>query len=246
MAKILWIFLLVFFFAFPLFAQVNEYLLDPVDLEISPNDSTVQINININTIEDVQAFMVGFYTEGTSNPVLDTVLTGGLADTNPPAFAPPSLVSWFTSRIVSPYGPPVDPLLFVAVSFGAPLPPSSGLYCRMFYKVSGPGTLTFRTAVHSCCGSVCIIRPSTFSAPINWSQAGEVGSFDLLFRGDANRDTNVTVTDVVYLINYLFKNGPPPIPILEVGDVNCDSYVTVSDVIYLINYLFKGGPLPCD
>jgi len=64
-------------------------------------------------------------------------------------------------------------------------------------------------------------------------------------RGDANGDKQITVSDVVYLINYLFKGGPPPVPEQMVGDVNCDGKVTVSDVVYLINYLFKGGPPPC-
>jgi hypothetical protein len=62
-------------------------------------------------------------------------------------------------------------------------------------------------------------------------------------RGDASNDDKVTVSDVVYLINYLFKGGPTPNP-LQSGDANCDGQVTVSDVVYLINYLFKGGPPP--
>jgi hypothetical protein len=64
-------------------------------------------------------------------------------------------------------------------------------------------------------------------------------------RGDANGDKKVSVSDVVYLINYLFKGGPAPLPAPIVGDSNCDGKVTVSDVVYLINYLFKGGPPPC-
>jgi hypothetical protein len=63
-------------------------------------------------------------------------------------------------------------------------------------------------------------------------------------RGDADKDDKVSVSDVVYLINYLFKGGPAPIPAPIVGDANCDSKVSVSDVVYLINYLFKGGPPP--
>ncbi len=62
--------------------------------------------------------------------------------------------------------------------------------------------------------------------------------------GDVDDDGKVNVSDVIYLINYLFKGGPPPIPELLVGDVNGDGKVTVSDVVYLINYLFKGGPPP--
>ena len=63
--------------------------------------------------------------------------------------------------------------------------------------------------------------------------------------GDDNADGKITVADVVYEINYLFKGGPPPCP-YEVGDVNGDLGKTVSDVVYLINYLFKFGPPPCN
>jgi len=62
--------------------------------------------------------------------------------------------------------------------------------------------------------------------------------------GDANGDGKVTVSDVVYMINYLFKGGPPPVP-LKAGDVNCDGKETVSDVVYTVNYLFKGGAKAC-
>ena len=61
--------------------------------------------------------------------------------------------------------------------------------------------------------------------------------------GDANGDGIINSADVVYLINYLFKGGPPPVP-LEAGDVNCDGVINSADVVYLINYLFKGGPSP--
>jgi hypothetical protein len=62
--------------------------------------------------------------------------------------------------------------------------------------------------------------------------------------GDVNYDQVINITDVVLLINYLFKGGVAPVPELLVADANCDGKVTVSDVIYLINYLFKGGPSP--
>jgi hypothetical protein len=61
--------------------------------------------------------------------------------------------------------------------------------------------------------------------------------------GDANGNGEVGVSDVVYLINYLFKAGPAPVP-MAAGDANKDGQVTVADCVYLINYLFKGGPPP--
>ena len=66
----------------------------------------------------------------------------------------------------------------------------------------------------------------------------------LFKRGDANGDKEVTIADVVYLINYLLKSGPVPDP-LESGDADCDSEVKIEDVVYLINYLFNSGPPPC-
>ena len=63
-------------------------------------------------------------------------------------------------------------------------------------------------------------------------------------RGDVNHDLVVDVGDVIYIVNYLYANGPEPLP-LESADVNCDGIVNISDVVYLVNYLFKGGPPPC-
>jgi hypothetical protein len=63
-------------------------------------------------------------------------------------------------------------------------------------------------------------------------------------RGDANGDSAVDVGDVVYIINYVFKQGPAPDP-RYAGDVNCDDEVNVADAVYLINFIFKDGPAPC-
>ena len=64
--------------------------------------------------------------------------------------------------------------------------------------------------------------------------------------GNCNSDGIIDIGDVVYLINYLFKNGPGPIPMLSVGDCNDDGTLDISDVLHLINYLYKNGTPPCD
>lgn len=61
--------------------------------------------------------------------------------------------------------------------------------------------------------------------------------------GDANGDGVTSVGDIVYNVNYLYKNGDPPEPI-EAGDANCDGIVNVGDVVFLVSYLYKDGPLP--
>jgi PKD repeat protein len=81
-----------------------------------------------------------------------------------------------------------------------------------------------------------------------WLQAPEEGpvirtiKYPFIY-GDVNGDGIINVSDVVYLINYLFIGGPAPNP-LAAGDANCDGVVNASDVVYLINYLFIGGPEP--
>lgn len=62
-------------------------------------------------------------------------------------------------------------------------------------------------------------------------------------RGDANHDGLINLGDVVYLINYLYKGGPAPVP-LQAGDANCIGAVDLGDLVYLISYLYKGGPAP--
>jgi hypothetical protein len=64
-----------------------------------------------------------------------------------------------------------------------------------------------------------------------------------LYRGDADSNGAINVSDVIYLINYLFSGGPEPEPWIA-GDSNNDGKVSVADVVYLINYLFAGGPPP--
>jgi subtilisin family serine protease len=62
--------------------------------------------------------------------------------------------------------------------------------------------------------------------------------------GDVDGDGAIDASDVVHLINYLYRDGPPPSP-LFLGDVNCDDVVGGGDVVYLLNYLFRSGTEPC-
>ncbi len=61
--------------------------------------------------------------------------------------------------------------------------------------------------------------------------------------GDANRDRAVSISDVVFIINHLFKGGQAP-QILNLADANGDCGINIADVVYLVSYLFKGGQTP--
>ena len=53
-------------------------------------------------------------------------------------------------------------------------------------------------------------------------------------------DGAISVTDVVYTINYIFADGPAPVS----GDTDGSGRIDISDAVYTINYIFADGPAP--
>jgi len=62
--------------------------------------------------------------------------------------------------------------------------------------------------------------------------------------GDIDGDFAVNILDVIYLINWKYKNGPQTITARWRADVNADLGYNILDAVYLINSLYKGGPGP--
>lgn len=69
-------------------------------------------------------------------------------------------------------------------------------------------------------------------------------SFFPFQKGDANNDEVISISDAVYIINYVFSSGPEPLPEELAGDANDDDNVNVSDAIYIVNYIFLPGSPP--
>jgi hypothetical protein len=68
----------------------------------------------------------------------------------------------------------------------------------------------------------------------------------IVLTGDVNESTTLTSSDVILLVNYVFKGGALPQPCEAAGDCNCSGSVTSADIIGLVNHVFKGGAAPCD
>jgi CSLREA domain-containing protein len=71
--------------------------------------------------------------------------------------------------------------------------------------------------------------------------ACDIGAYEKNANGDVNGDGARSVSDIFYLINFLFAGGAAP---MGLGDVNGDTKTDVADVFYLINFLFAGGAPP--
>lgn len=62
-------------------------------------------------------------------------------------------------------------------------------------------------------------------------------------RGDTNSDGRVDLSDVVFILDYLF-NGKAGPHCGESSDANGDQRIDIADPVYLLNHLFLGGPQP--
>ena len=72
------------------------------------------------------------------------------------------------------------------------------------------------------------------------SDPGYFTAMQVIQRGDANGDGNVTIVDVTALINYLLGDSGSDIN-LTGADCNTDGGVTITDVTTLINFLLGGS-----
>lgn len=79
---------------------------------------------------------------------------------------------------------------------------------------------------------------------------GEVSSFlpqcAVLITGDVDVSGAVTSSDLIIMVNYIFKSGAEPQPQAEAGDVDCSGTLTSADLVKMVNYVFKSGAPPCN
>jgi hypothetical protein len=111
------------------------------------------------------------------------------------------------------------------------------------YIISGlaPGSYTVSA-------SKVLYHDASYPDPVEIG-SGKVSGIDIelppIQVGDVTGNGLVDIGDVIFLINYLFIEGPAPDPLMT-GDVNCDGMVDTGDVIYIINYLYLEGASPCN
>ncbi|RKX28726.1 MAG: hypothetical protein DRP47_03565 [Candidatus Zixiibacteriota bacterium] len=73
------------------------------------------------------------------------------------------------------------------------------------------------------------------------------GARTVLQHGDLDFDGIISVSDLTWLVAYLFTGGPEPVPISDAGDFTCEEDINVGDLTALVSYLFQGGnPPPCN
>ncbi len=123
-----------------------------------------------------------------------------------------------------------------------PLPPGDGPICYMKFRVGSDGQSTV--------GAIPGWQDFFLQTPYFGFESHFIDGYVSTAPpcqgtcGDANLDLSVNVSDAVWVINYVFASGLPPLPVLSCGDANSDGDVNVSDAVWIINFVFVAGSNP--
>ncbi|HOP07532.1 MAG TPA: hypothetical protein PLF13_09600 [candidate division Zixibacteria bacterium] len=117
------------------------------------------------------------------------------------------------------------------------------------------------TVVGGCCvGDSCMILHPDNCSVYGYDYRGDGNICDGVMCmgccrlvGDVNHDgAGPDISDLVYIVSYMFQGGPEPPCKLTLGseyfpecDINGSGYgPDITDLVYLVSYMFQGGPAP--
>ncbi len=119
--------------------------------------------------------------------------------------------------------------------------PDTGSVLSLYFRISPEateGTNPVEIISYGSYQPIFTVTPGTFIPEL------VAGSVSICTGGDVDNDgLGPNVADLTYLVDYVFKGGPPP-PVFSAGDVDGSGEINVADLTYLVDYVFKGGPEP--
>lgn len=198
---------------------------------------TLEVSVNMSNSQPVQRVIIPFKF-GPSPPVrLDSVTRGVRTD----------YFEAFLKIAGSIEAGDVTYLMQADNGFGAPsLPAGTGEIMKIFCTIDSTTLGELNNSLDTTVGAYSLQMTTDFMIYNPESIAATI-STRYVKRGDANNTGTVNVSDLTYLVAYLFgiPTGPKPFTI-QGGDVNKSGLVNISDVTYIVDYLFgiPPGPAP--
>lgn len=134
---------------------------------------------------------------------------------------------------------------------GSGLPAGSGPVLKLNLTLDDPAIAGQETVV-DLSGYDASHQPRFVSDKLDYTPAIRDGlisysSCCVGMRGNVNGDPldQVNIEDLVYLVSYMFNQGPEP-DCMKEANVNGDIFeqITVEDLVYMAGYMFNGGPEP--
>lgn len=203
-------------------------------------DVTIHINIwNDDSLRGISVPLTDLAYGPPSYAILDSAKNNG--GENPLCFVG-SRVEDFEVKIINLTLNPPRVLYGALILQADPVPPGDGLFAKMAFTVEDTGTICLDTTLFPPQNSLKFVTgvQTIGFTPHFISRCFHTAPY---LCGDANGDKIVNIVDVVYLVNYLFHQGPSPV---FPSNANCEGDTDISDAVYLVNYVLKNGPPPCD
>ncbi len=177
----------------------------------------------------------------------DSVITGGVTEVDTSSGGPPPPDGF---RLV-PNSPPVYYEITTSAEYVPPVTicftydeseihvPEHKL--RIFHREGDPSvwqdvTVSVDTAANVICCVVSSLSPFVLAVP-----------YCCFLRGDIDHSgvAPVDIADLVYLVDYMFNQGPVP-ECFDEGYIDGSGVepIDIADLVYLVDYMFNGGPEP--
>lgn len=87
------------------------------------------------------------------------------------------------------------------------------------------------------------LSPQEIDLIARWIAEGALESLPASIRGDLDRNGDLSLTDAIIILSFLFLGGDEPF-CAPAADINSSGELDITDAIYLLDYLFLGGPPP--
>jgi PKD repeat protein len=123
-----------------------------------------------------------------------------------------------------------------------PLASGSGEIMKMFFSIDSLAFGGRTNQVDTIQGTYALTLIADALSYEPTFYAGTLGTKSII-RGDANYSHSINITDITFLVTYLFRDGSAPVTV-QSGDAAFDYNVNINDVTYLVAYLFQNGPPP--
>lgn len=199
----------------------------------APPGETFELTISGNNTMPLSNIIIPIHYGGDFNMTRDSISVVGCR------------TDYFESVSISsddPYNDQFTVSLTANSGGSAPnLEPGDGPLVKVWFTIDG-GDLSGSNAIEM--SGYFINKPIFTDGFVSYAPSLSSGIITAgVICGDANLDFGVDILDIVYLIEYKFKDGPAP-EIMTISDVNHDTNVDILDIIYMIEYKFKDGPAP--
>jgi hypothetical protein len=206
---------------------------------VKPGESTAVVQVEYKNVEALLGFVLPLrFVVGSQIPVIDTIINGARFPDNSAVVRVDTTsggVLFAFSQAPGGYEAGSDTMMTMYLSFEP--------------AVDEQGVSIDTTGFFPNHHPLFLGQAATCLSPV-------LPVFCLAIPGDANASSDITLGDVIHLVNHIFdKDNPPCIgidpgncwtfePICR-GDVNSTESITLGDVIHLVNYIFDKDNPPC-